>query len=640
MIDLSRATGLWTTDGFTYQGIVEAASDGWIQLGGVVAMDRMSIGVDGSGRIDIGQLVSLRRSDVTVDGFDAVLALGSLKDQTGTTFRISNGGQVVFASAPRILTGPEAKQLRPGESWSLQVDAEGDAPLSYQWFRNGQPLPGEVSASLRLDDVGPKDAGAYTVLVRNPAGLIESDPALVTLNVPVWPFGDTFARRGRIAAKSGVGIGSNVSATLDIGEPSHASKVGGKSVWLSWRAPETGVAMFETVGSNFDTLLAVYRGTSIDTLASSLITDDDDGGGFFTSRVQFNAEAGVDYEIVVDGFAGAAGDVVLGWTLDATVPPLPVIALQPVDVLAVESSPANFTVGAGPAGVTFQWFRRGVALAGQTGPALAIASVTPTDAGEYFVEISTSVGAVRRSDVATLEVADRVESSLGRSADKLDDLFIGEDPGGASRSLLFRGTKAAGGGLGIGLPGGQWTDNSGSTRSSGDPLVCDVATSATRWFRLRLKVPAVNAFELHTEGSEIPAFLAVFTNRTALTLVGCDAAALPGKPVAKVIFPARSGVDYLVLVDGVDGAQGRIKLNWVLEEEPIPVRPSEFAFDAGRLVIRMYPLPGAYDWQRGDAVDSMRTMFRTNLTEGDFRFMDPDPATAAARFYWLKPVRE
>ncbi|MGE4181715.1 MAG: immunoglobulin domain-containing protein [Limisphaerales bacterium] len=640
VIDLSGARGLWTTEGFSYTGSLEVASEGRIQVGGISAMDRLSIGIDGSGRIDTDRLESLRRSDVTVDGFDAVLAVGNLKDQTGTTFRIVNGGQVLFASAPRIVVGPESKRLRLGESWTLRTSAEGDEPLSYQWFLNGQPLPGQVSASLLLDAVGPKDAGAYTVLVRNPAGLIESDPALVTLDVTVWPFGDTFAERGRIGARSGIGIGSNEGGTMDFGEPSHASKVGGKSVWLSWRAPESGVAMFETVGSNFDTLLAVYRGTTVATLGSNRVAADDDDGGFFTSRVQFNAEAGVDYEIVVDGFAGAAGDVILGWTLDPAVPPLPVITQQPIDVLAVEGSSASFSVRAGPDGVAYQWFRKGVALAGQTGSVLAIASVTPADAGDYFVEIRTPGGAQLRSDLATLEVADQVRESLGLSADKIDELYAAEDAGGAARSLMFRGRTGAGGGLGIGLPGGQWTDNSRSTRSVGDPLVCDVATSATRWFLLRLRVPAVNALELHTEGSEIPALLAVFTNRTALTLVGCDAAALPGKPTAKVTFPARSGVDYLVLVDGVDGAQGRIKLNWVLEEEAPPVRPPELSFDAGRLVILMHPLPGQYDWLMGDALDTMRTMFRTNLSAGEFRFADPDPATAPSRFFQLKPVRE
>jgi hypothetical protein len=639
VIDLSGLKGLWTTEGFTYQAQLYASGEGWIRLPGVVAMDGVRITVEKGGRIDTDQLEVLNNSAVEVDGFGAVLGLGSLRDQTGTTFRILNGGDVVFSSAPRIVTGPVGKRVRPGDDYVLDVVAAGDAPLTYQWYKNGQPLEGEESASLRLNRIQLGDAGSYSVQVANPAGLRSSETALVTLDLPVWPFGDTFARRGLIQAPSGVGIGSNANATEDPGEPLHANKQGGSSVWLTWRAPQTGVATFETIGSNFDTLLAVYRGSTVSILASNPVAADDDGGGYFTSRVVFNAVAGTEYEIAVDGYAGASGDVVLRWTLETTRPALPEILEQPQDALAVAGTTASFTVFAGPADITFQWLKNGTVLPGRTTDTLAIPFVSAADAGTYQVEIRTPAGAVLRSDSATLEVVDRVENNPGLSADKLDDLFLDDAPGGAGRSLLSRGLRAAGGGVGVGLPGGQWTDNSQSTRSSSDPVVCDVATSATRWFRLRLRVPSADGFSLHTEGSEIPAFLAVFTNRTALTLVACDAAVMPQKPAARVTFPARAGVDYLVLVDGVDGAVGRIRLNWVLEDEQIPVRRPEFSFDAGRLVIQMYPLPGLYDWQVGGALTGLQTVFRTNLTVGNFRYMDPDPATAAAKFFWLKPAQ-
>ncbi len=639
VIDLSNLKGLWTTEGFSYQAQLYAAGEGWIRIPGLVAIDGVRITVDGGGRIDTDQLEVLRNSSVEVDGFGAVLGLGSLRDQTGTTFRILNGGEVVFASAPRIVTGPVGKRVRPGDTLILDVVAAGDPPLTYQWYKNGQPLEGEQSASLRLDRIELGDAGSYSVQVANPAGLRSSEPALVTLNLPTWPFGDTFARRGLIQAAAGVGTGSNTNATEDPGEPLHANKQGGSSVWLTWRAPQTGVATFETTGSNFDTLLAVYRGSNVASLGSNRVVADDDGGGFFTSRVVFNAVAGTEYEIAVDGFAGAVGDVVLSWTLEPTRPALPEILEQPQDVLAVAGTTATFTVFAAPADVSLQWLKNGVVLPGRTADILTLPIVSSADAGTYQVEIRTPAGAVLRSDAATLEVVDRVENNPGLSADKLDDLFLDDEPGGAGRSLMFRGLNAAGGGVGVGLPGGQWTDNSQSTRSSSDPVVCDVATSATRWFRLRLRVPSADGFSLHTEGSEIPAFLAVFTNRTALTLVACDSAVMPQKPAARVTFPARAGVDYLVLVDGVDGALGRIRLNWVLEDEEIPVRRPEFAFDAGRLVIQMYPLPGLYDWQVGSALTGLQTVFRTNLTVGDFRYVDPDPATATAKFFWLKPAQ-
>lgn len=642
LIDLSQVTGRWSSDGFYYDGELFASEEGRILMPGLRQLDRVDVTLAGLGQLDSGVWEVLTRSGVEVRGFGAVLSLGNLRNQTGTTFRTVDGGVVAFGNAPRIVSNPVSAEVRPGAALVLEVEAEGDGPLTYQWYKNGQPIAGGTSASLRLLAARPADAGAYSVHVRNGSGLRISEPALVSIDVPAWPFGDTFARRGLILAKEGVGVGSNVNATVELGEPSHAGKQGGRSIWLTWRAPETGVATFETVGSSFDTLLAVYNGSTITGLSTNLVASDDDGGGFFTSRVVFNAEAGRDYEIAVDGYAGAWGEVVLSWTLDPTLPVLPVIVRQPEPALAEVGTSAAFSVEATPAGSFYRWFRNGTAIEGGTAATLAWTAVRAEDAGTYQVEVRSPSGGVIRSREAILDVVDRTEDNPGTSADKLEDLFAGDD-GFAFESLPALADpwrpSAGGGGVGVGLPGGQWTDNSQSTRSPGDPIVCDVATTASRWFRLRLKVPAVDAFVLHTEGSEIPAFLAVFTNRLALTLVGCDAAALPDKPAARVTFPARAGVDYLVLVDGVDGATGRIRLNWALEEEPPPVRRPELSFQDGRLVIRMFPLPGTYDWQVGTGLLDLQTLFRTNLVAGDFLYMDPQPAADAARFYHLKPAQ-
>ena len=43
-------------------------------------------------------------------------------------------------------------------------------------------------------------------------------------------------------------------------EPNHANDIGGASVWYQWKAPASGLYTFDTFGSNFDTLLAVYTG--------------------------------------------------------------------------------------------------------------------------------------------------------------------------------------------------------------------------------------------------------------------------------------------------------------------------------------------------------------------------------------------
>ena len=69
-----------------------------------------------------------------------------------------------------------------------------------------------------------------------------------------------------------------------------------------------------TYGSDFDTLLAVYIGTSVDALTE--VASDDDGGPGLTSRVVFSATGGTTYRIAVDGYGGDEGNLVLSWSFN------------------------------------------------------------------------------------------------------------------------------------------------------------------------------------------------------------------------------------------------------------------------------------------------------------------------------------
>ena len=60
-------------------------------------------------------------------------------------------------------------------------------------------------------------------------------------------------------------------------------------------------------GSSFDTTLGVYTGTTVGSLTS--IAQDDEGGVGSSSRVVFTATAGVTYQIAVDGYFGASGNI-------------------------------------------------------------------------------------------------------------------------------------------------------------------------------------------------------------------------------------------------------------------------------------------------------------------------------------------
>ena len=130
--------------------------------------------------------------------------------------------------------------------------------------------------------------------------------------LPPPPPNDNFAAAQAISGWNGSARGTTVSATKQPGEPNHAGNTGGHSVWYRWTAPGNGYVSFDTAGSGFDTLLAVYRGSGLSSLSQEA-ANDDAGAGTTTSRVRFRAKSGTTYWIAVDGKNAASGAVALAW---------------------------------------------------------------------------------------------------------------------------------------------------------------------------------------------------------------------------------------------------------------------------------------------------------------------------------------
>jgi hypothetical protein len=69
----------------------------------------------------------------------------------------------------------------------------------------------------------------------------------------------------------------------------------------------SGVVTISTAGSNFDTILAAYTGSSVAGL--TLVANNDDVSPNVTSQISFFAAAGTVYQIAVDGYGLAAGGI-------------------------------------------------------------------------------------------------------------------------------------------------------------------------------------------------------------------------------------------------------------------------------------------------------------------------------------------
>ena len=127
------------------------------------------------------------------------------------------------------------------------------------------------------------------------------------------PANDNFLDAQVIGGVLGSVTGTNVGATKESGEPNHGGGLGSVSIWYRWQAPTSGTATLATNGSNIDTLLAVYTGSTLNSLTQ--IASNDDFDNTLQSAVTFNAQNGMIYYVAIDGFGGATGSVTLKWRL-------------------------------------------------------------------------------------------------------------------------------------------------------------------------------------------------------------------------------------------------------------------------------------------------------------------------------------
>lgn len=130
-----------------------------------------------------------------------------------------------------------------------------------------------------------------------PAGAALAAPSNDSFSTPL------ILRGGALTAS-----GTNEGATKEPGEPNHAGRPGGASVWWSWTAPAAGWVTVDTCGSTPDTVLAVYTGTSVGALRP--VASNDDACGI-QSSVTILATSGTSYRIAVDASAGDEGQIKL-----------------------------------------------------------------------------------------------------------------------------------------------------------------------------------------------------------------------------------------------------------------------------------------------------------------------------------------
>jgi streptogramin lyase len=120
----------------------------------------------------------------------------------------------VAAVRPVLLSEPIDRTLTAGSPLVLSVLASGTSPFTYQWFHNGQPIPGETAPSLRRPLIVPTDSLAFHAVVSNSEGSITSRTATVRVIRPGTRYRWSTLRRqdgsvARFAGPSGIAFAPN-----------------------------------------------------------------------------------------------------------------------------------------------------------------------------------------------------------------------------------------------------------------------------------------------------------------------------------------------------------------------------------------------------------------------------------------------
>ncbi|MDA7680220.1 PKD domain-containing protein [bacterium] len=344
-----------------------------------------------------------------------------VRNSLGTA--VSDPGVLTVLREPEILRHPVDQNVRARSDVSFSVEAIGQQPLAFQWFKDKLPLAGEQAASLTLSSVETSDEGEFHVEVTNSAGKVSSEPAELQV-VPIPP-NDDHVNRIFIPLNQGAGEtpgvidgqaeGVNVSASFEGGEPRHANVRGGKSVWWEILAPEQeGFITIDLSRSNFDTLLGVYTGPAVDRLTT--ITSDNNSGTSNRSKVSFVSKPNQRYAIAVDGSGGSEGRV----RLDVLYKPGDEVVIRNVGLgrfgLLNGIGGGLFAIGGcGNGGfqanaatdtgapLSYQWFFNGSLLPEATSSSLSFTDAQPDLEGDYFAQI-TSIGRVTNTPIATLVI--------------------------------------------------------------------------------------------------------------------------------------------------------------------------------------------------------------------------------------------
>jgi len=197
-------------------------SDGW------------SAAADGAG-------ASLQRVNVAAYGNDPINWVAA---------SASAGTNQTTGSAPGLTSQPASQSALGGQSVMFSVSATGTAPLRYQWLYKGATIQDATNSILSLSSLAFSQSGAYSVIVYNGVGNVQSSNAVLNVLIPAIITLQPVDVDVRIRPDNNTDVAPVTNATFTVSVAS-----ANPPITYLWRMNGTNITSTNIFGINSSTLL-------------------------------------------------------------------------------------------------------------------------------------------------------------------------------------------------------------------------------------------------------------------------------------------------------------------------------------------------------------------------------------------------
>jgi hypothetical protein len=312
---------------------------------------------------------ALTHGTVNDDGFNILEINGDYGNTSGYFDDLTFQDNV---TAPTFTTGPTNVTVLAGGTAIFNVSGGAGTPSpSYYWRKDGLPvnnggnISGATSPTLTITSCAAGNAGTYSCLVSNIAGVAV---ATATLTVIIPPTIDSQSPPGG-PVSAGAGGTVNFSVTAHATHP------------INYQWSKSGTGNLTDNGH--------FAGTTTSNLTINTLVAGDAGS----------------YSCHLSNADGAADSAAITLSIASG----PTITLQPTNQFVPVGSNASFAVSAAGASLVYRWSQGatplsdGGRISGATSNVLTISSVVDADAGSYSCLITNSGGSITSAS-ATLTV--------------------------------------------------------------------------------------------------------------------------------------------------------------------------------------------------------------------------------------------